>query len=521
MNRASQKGIALVLTLILVFVLSVMAISLMFIAQTETWSSLNYRLMSQARDGAEAGLNSSANYIVNSYAEPGSTGGPVAYNKGFSLFPVTYASTTSSDPVSAYNITVSPVTYNGLPVILSAISTQQSNYPVPAVVSAFNASGVGYGSITSGNVTVQYNSYAKLMSMHSAFVPFGKTTPTTVQTWWLTSEGSVTGIRGAAVMISATLEQHVGPTFPYAAFATDPSCSALNFGGGGITNSYDSAAALSNGLPVTANYDGNVGTNGNLTTNGNPTTINGTLSTPRSGVGKCSSGSVTAWTSSSGTVTGGLVELPQTLVYPTPTIPPAGTVDITTNTSCPAVATMTATGGVCATSGSGPTSIMTIAPALANGTVSLGNLTLTGGTNLHLSAGTYNINSVTETGSTALILDSTPVIFNVTGTNYTTPVTLTGGGLVNTSGNFNPQTFEILYAGTGTIKLAGGANAVGLVYAPNAQYTFVGGSDWYGAVIGKDMTDMGGTAIHYDRELGKTALTVGPWMLDSFSWKKY
>ena len=50
MNKASQKGIALILTLILMFVISVMAVSLMFISQTETWSSLNYRLMSQARD---------------------------------------------------------------------------------------------------------------------------------------------------------------------------------------------------------------------------------------------------------------------------------------------------------------------------------------------------------------------------------------------------------------------------------------------------------------------------------------
>jgi len=49
-----KKGIALILTLILLLVMSVMAVSLMFISQTETWSGLNYRLMSQARDGAEA-----------------------------------------------------------------------------------------------------------------------------------------------------------------------------------------------------------------------------------------------------------------------------------------------------------------------------------------------------------------------------------------------------------------------------------------------------------------------------------
>jgi hypothetical protein len=183
--------------------------------------------------------------------------------------------------------------------------------------------------------------------------------------------------------------------------------------------------------------------------------------------------------------------------------------------------TMATTGGVCATSGSGSSGIMTIAPAVAGGTVNLHALSLTGNNDLHLAAGTYNIDSLTETGSTALALDSTPVILNVTGSGGGTVVNLTGGGLTNTTGNFNPMTFQILYAGTGTISLKGGAKSVGLLYAPNATFSFAGNADWYGAVIGKDMTDMGGTAVHYDRRLQNTALTVGPWMLDSFSWKKY
>jgi len=500
MKRTSQKGVALILTLILVFILSVMAISLMFISQTETWSSMNYRLMSQARDGAEAGLNSAAGFLVNTYTQPGGT----------------------SDPVSAYNINASPVQYpatatSSHDVILSADSSTQSNYPVSSVDQAFNSSQVGYGTISSGSTNVNYNSYATLTAMHSAFVPFGKTTPTTVQTWRLTSEGSITGIRGAKVQVSATLEQPVVPTFKYAAFATDQSCSALQFGGGGTTDSYDSSAALSGGRPVTANNTGNVGTNGNLATNGNPTTINGTLSTPRTGVGTCSSGNITAWTSSSGTVTGGLVQLPQTVVYPTPNIPADGTLDITTNSGCPSSAAMTLAGGAC-TPGSGN---IALAPTTPGGTMTLHNLSLTGNKDLHLAAGTYNINTLSETGSTQLVLDSTPVILNVTGTGGGTVVQLTGGGLTNTSGNYNPQSFQILYAGTGTISLKGGAASVGLLYAPNASFSFAGNADWYGAVIGKDMTDMGGTAVHYDRQLQKSALMVGPWMLDSFSWKKY
>jgi Tfp pilus assembly protein PilX len=499
MNRSSQKGIALILTLILLFVLSVMAVSLMFISQTETWSSLNYRLTSQARDGAEAGINSAANFIVNSYTEPGGAG----------------------DPTSGYNTLVSPVTSGGSAVYLSTMTTPLANYPVSSVQTAFNTSGVGKGSITAGNTTVNYNTYAQLISMPPSFRPFGITTNTTVQTWKITSIGSISTVRNAQVQVSAILEQHRTPTFNYAAFATDNGCGALQFGGGGSTNSYSSSAALVSGLPVTANTFGNVGTNGNLATNGNPTTINGTLSTPRSGVGTCTAGNVTAWTDTSGHVTNGLVELPQTVVYPTPTIPaPTTTVDITTNSGCPTVATMTgppSTGGTC-TAGSGQ---LTLAPSTAGGTMNLRTLSLTGNKDLHLAAGTYNIDSISETGNTQLVLDSTPVIINVTGAAGGTVVQLTGGGVTNTTGNFDPTTLQILYAGSGTVSLKGGAASVGLLYAPNATFSFAGGGDWYGSVIGKDMTDMGGAAVHYDRQLQNKGFTVGPWMLDSFTWDKY
>jgi hypothetical protein len=396
------------------------------------------------------------------------------------------------------------------------MTTPAANYPVAAVQTAFNTAGVGKGSITAGNATINYNTYAELLSMPQTFKPFGSTTNTTVQTWQIVSIGSISSIRNSQVEVSAILEQHRTPAFNYAAFATDNGCSALNFGGGGNTNSYDSSAALSGGLPVTSATFGNVGTNGNLATSGSPTTLNGTLSTPRTGVGTCSSGNVTAWSASSGNVTGGLVQLPQPVVYPMPTIPAAGTVDITSNSSCPAVATVASAGGTCVAG-----SFMTVAPTTPNGTMSLHTLSLTGNVDLHLAAGTYNIDSLTETGNTALVLDSVPVFLYVTGSGGGTVIQLTGGGLVNTTGNFDPTTFQIFYAGTGTVSLKGGANAVGLLYAPNAAFSFAGGSNWYGAVIGKDMTDMGGAAVHYDRKLQNKAFTVGPWMLDSFTWKKY
>src|SRR5579864_7220795 len=131
MKRTNEKGVAMIMALMLLLIMSVMAISLMFISQTETWSSMNYRLMDQARDGAEAGVNAAANYLINSYTPPASTG---------------------SDLLSNYTMTVSPVTYNSSAVVLP------SNYPVNSVKTAFNS--MGQGSLANGNTTVSFSATA-------------------------------------------------------------------------------------------------------------------------------------------------------------------------------------------------------------------------------------------------------------------------------------------------------------------------------------------------------------------------
>ncbi len=70
MKRNNQRGSALIFALILLLVLSAMAGSLMFLSKSETFSSMNYRMMTQARYGAEAGVNAAANFIMNTYVPP-------------------------------------------------------------------------------------------------------------------------------------------------------------------------------------------------------------------------------------------------------------------------------------------------------------------------------------------------------------------------------------------------------------------------------------------------------------------
>jgi Tfp pilus assembly protein PilX len=500
MRRNPEKGVAMIMALILILVLSVMAVSLMFVSQTETWSSLNYRLMAQARDGAEAGVNSAANFIRNNYTEPGTT----------------------ADPLSAYNyksvwpVQVGAANTSGNDVYLSANSGQASNYPVSSVQTAFNTSGAGKGSFTSGNVTVNYKTYARLLSMTN----LNSTVPGTSsvnQTWEITSDGTIDSVRSATVEVSAILEQTIVPTFNYVAFATNNGCSALTFGGGGTTDSFDSSTYGGSGTPVTTASGGSVGTNGNLSTVGNPTNINGNLATPRTGTGSCSSNNVTAWTNNSGHVNGSIVQLPQPVAYPNPPtpnpVPPTTSATLNNHSSdCTGVTGCTYSGGdfYLAPGGCPPSGT----PA------TYGDITVKG--NVHLSGGCYNFNSVSENGQGKLMIDSGIVIMNITGTGQGTPVDLTGGGVVNSATPaYNPLSFQIVYGGAGAVKLAGGANAVGLMYAPNATYSLTGGSNWYGALIGATLTDMGGTALHYDRRLQHEDFVPGNWTLESFTWKKY
>ena len=107
MSRKNEKGVALILVLILLLVLSVMAVSLLFVGQSETWASMNYRMMTQARYGAEAGINEAANYIQNSYTAP------------------------TTAQMASFNTAVSPVTTGTAgAVILSANSKKTATYPV-------------------------------------------------------------------------------------------------------------------------------------------------------------------------------------------------------------------------------------------------------------------------------------------------------------------------------------------------------------------------------------------------------
>jgi len=478
--RSDEQGIALVMALLMVLAVSVVTGSLVMVARSEALSSTSYTSMSQVRYGAESGVHAAANYFLNNYAAP-------------------------ATPFAGFNINVSPVTWNGQPVVLSSDPAVASNYSDAAVVNAFVANSVG--NLNVNGAPVAYSARARLMAM-STVTDYFTQQPVTIQTWEITGLGRIVGSGQSLVEVEATVERRPAPVFQYAAFATHNGCNAMSFAGGADTHSYDSGN-LGAGI---ADTGGNVGTNGNLDGNGATTTINGTLSTPKSGVGNCTAANVTAATISGfATVEEGLVQLPQPITLPTPPNITPPTSNITFNSGgCPAGAPF------CTASAGGST----ISPPTASTVIQMGNVNLNGSAVVHMKAGIYELNSLTLNGSSKIIVDTGPVIIKIKGQGVTTPLDLSGGGVSNPS--LDPSKLQFVYAGTGNVKITGGTDTAALVYAPNASGSFSGAStNFYGAVVTKYVTSMGGFSLFYDRRLQNSVMTAGPPMMTAFTWKTF
>ena len=506
---AGEEGIALILAMFMVLVVSLLGAALVSTGRSETPSSLNYKSLSQARYAAESGLHSAANYLIHTYVPPGTDAG---------------------DPINVYDMTVSPVTYNGLPVMLST-TVGESNYPVAAKKNAF--ANEAHGTLMMSTNRAVYTSTARLLAMRQ-FTDAYANTLVTVQRWEITGIGNLDGAGNANVEVTAIVERQPVPAFRYAAFSTYPGCDSMQFGGNNSeTNSYNSTAALgANGKPVQSASGGNVGSNGNLSLNGGAT-VNGKLSTPRSGVGACTANNVTAETviGNGSQVTGdgcmpqpdcSLVPLPQQVVMPDPAVispmPPVGGIDMKKTSDCTGFT-------YCSVSANG----LTFTPTTSSTVVSLGDVTINAGAVIHLKAGIYEWNSITANGNAQIVVDSGPVVFRIAGKGQATPIDMSGGVITNTTYDpmnlqfiFAPDAADIAAIEAGTlskdIKLAGGAGSSAVVYAPRGDGTLVGGSDLYGAVIFRKVKDMGGTKVHYDRNLQRTGLTSGNPTMTSFNW---
>lgn len=477
---------ALILSLLIVFLLSAAAAAIIFATQTDVVTTANYSFLTQARYVSEAGAQAAANWVI-AYTVP--TNPCTSSSLTCTTYPISDASTKLKNVV----LTTDPNVTQYFPIDGTA-QTNFSNY-----IAGLPSLGVPGASFV---VTAQ------LMSVPGS----GGVSGWPETQWLITSKGTISNSSSAwkpvTVQVQETLEYQPSiNTFQYGAFATATGCAALSLGGSMYTDSYNSGWVSGGGFtPVgysssIATNHGNIGSNGNLTITGNGLTVNGSYSSPDTGIGNCVSGTPDALTGRAALILndpGGVpIKLASALVYPTPTIPPAGTAS--------------PSGG-------------TINPG------NYGNISVGGNSTLILDPGTtapgtyvYNINSLDMHGSSQMQLKVTTaqvIVINVTGAGTTTPMLLRGTSNAN-SNTLTPEQLVINYAGTGTITLGGTSDTTALVYAPNAVVSLSGNGDVNGAVVGNTITDSGSSNIHYDTNAANVSnATIRNYLL-SFSWSKY
>src|SRR5205814_395023 len=125
-----------------------------------------------------------------------------------------------------------------------------------AVKTAF--SGAGQGTLTAGNATLTFKTYATLVSMQK-FVSYGGT-PDVVQTWEVTAEGGFQS-SNAVVRVTATAERPKVPANSVPSFSTTPATNTVTvdsglLGGTGLgTLATAAAACTSLGLTIGTNCD--------------------------------------------------------------------------------------------------------------------------------------------------------------------------------------------------------------------------------------------------------------------------
>lgn len=545
MNR--QSGMALIIALLTLFVLSALAAAIIFATQTQTWSTVNYKSMLQARYAAESGAQNALNWLRYTYTGPAS--------------------------MAAYDLTKYPVqdaaTHN--PIVLSAMTSVTANYPDATIQSAFSsafkdASVPGVGAPTSFEVT------ATLLSMTPvSAVSWLGGSGGAIQSWQITAQGNVAGVRNAQVQVTMTFERTGTPVFNYGIAATNTDCGSINLAGTDYIDSYNSANGAYN--PATnSGSSANVWSAGNVTL-GSGASVKGSISSSATSgttvsTTACSSGPPPnpAVTNGSGLLapnyaTGGVsngVSAP-TIPLPwgcatTPCYPVASpsTTAQDVSTSCASVTGCTKNGTTTLWDNTVLTTVnvFTLAPG------SYGNLDIDNADVVHLTAGTYNVNSLNFAKDGQIVIDSGPVVFNVAGKGFATGSVvinsnrlsgwnLCANGVTGNPGQYNtgtygansnmascgvstfaaisgvPSNFQIVYAGTATIAATGSPQA-STIYAPNAFVETTGAAvGMYGAVICNKFLEGSKAPIHYDTAIGGQILQGGPYYRTSFSWSKF
>lgn len=420
-----ESGVALIVALLVLLILSVLAASIMLVAQTETWAATNNRSMLQARYAAEAGAEKALNYLR-------------------------YTLTITSLSPASFDVTKYPVQYNGKDAVLSAMYGVTTNFPVATTFGT-----TLQDASVPGLSQSYYEVTARLLSIQTAAMG------TTLQTWEITSQGNVPNIRNAQVQVVMKVERTGTPLLTYAVFGTGNGCGDLSLSGGALTNSFDSSAGT---YAATAQASGgNVGSNGNVSLGGASTQVQGNISVLNPAQGACAAGDDI--TNSSGpNAFQGTTTLSAMQTYPP--VPAISPVPPTTNQNYSANTTLPPGnyGNVNMSGGK----ILTFSP----GTYNLNSLVLSGNSQLQISPPGQVILNIEGAGVSQALDLSGGTIANTSDTPLNLQIYYGGTDAIDLSGGSG--SYAVVYAPNAPITISGGGDWYGALLSKS--FTDSGGS---------------------------------------------
>jgi len=509
-GQGSERGMALVFTLLGLLLLSMLAASLMFVTSAGSFASMSFKSQMQASFAANTGVQAAVNWFRTYYA-------PNWLD----------TSTGIATTATAYTYTVQPPTYAGSLVTLGGSGP---HFPdaTNAVQNSFAALSTSPNNqITMGNTTGSYTiTTAKLMA-HDRYKKMDSTDVIS-ERWEVKVTGTVAGPLGdSTVRETAVIERVFLPLFND---AIRGKC-VVTLAGNVATDSYFSAGGPYNvaGNKFTgADAQASVGSNALIQASGASATINGNA----------------YWGSSSGSCTGGEAIAKDTIVL--------GKI-----IEAPGVPFPPITPSFTDTTGSGTEECKSDDPAyMRYNTLSLGSYdpnvaanhhkTCTAKKDVYLcvpakaaaASAYFFFNSMDSGGSGGVYLkrmtnpagacDAANIAGDCTAANpcaaarvyLNMGMSLTGNGGIN--GCWDPRYLSFFYTGGTGSGVAGSATIISYkgtsdfyatMYAPYATVDIQGTSGVYGSITALNVDDKGTGDVHYDLSLQNTWGSASPFRI--------
>ncbi len=281
-SSRKERGVALILALISLLILSLVAAGLISSTQSEIWGTSSYRKTAQARYVAETGAQQAISWITNNFTTNAGNALLTGTNFNLSTMPVEYIGSSSgcSSNTNAGNIAdacilrMTSVTGGGQLAgnITDTISTFDS---VSKTLESGFSGTVGAATASSTPFSSIGGSYAVAAQLISA--TYNSSANGWLTKWKITSQGTVGSIQPARVQVVEVIEnlltsggssQQQISSLPYGAFATSVTCGAITINDGSSVVSYNSGTQSGVSSPTWTYASGSIGTLGNVSLSG-------------------------------------------------------------------------------------------------------------------------------------------------------------------------------------------------------------------------------------------------------------